>query len=205
MNDEVGQTDGHRRRTRVFACSVVGIGLAVLSAVLLWLGFRLPWQHDPLRLGVYEDLIEAQGYGFDAAAAEDGIEGYAVRARDEGQWLERIYVHPETGGEIRLTRSLRQNAPGLACTVRSLNAEGRAALVRAAGEFSPYLTARIAEAEQEYRRTEIWVRVTAPDFDISVTTDSLTLDSRPGEYTGMGIGRVIERFFWRLSRLSGKA
>ena len=122
-------------------------------------------------------------------------------ARGQGRWAERIYVHPETGGEIELTRNLWQDTPSLACTVRSLNAEGRAALVRVAGEFSPYLTARIAEAEQEYRRTGTWVRVTAPDFDISVTTDWLTLDSRPGEYAGMGAGRSIERLFWRLSRL----
>lgn len=191
------------RKARMLALGAAGAVLTV--AVLLWLAVRLPWRHDPLQVGVYERLIEGQGYVWRDVGAGGGVQGYAVRTRNQGRWAERIYVHPGTGGELMLKRNLRGDAPGHACTVRSLNEEGRAALVRVAAEFSPWLAKRIAEAEGQSRSTGRWVRVVAPDFDLSVTADDLTIDSRPGEYTGMGAGRLIERAFWKLSRLFGKA
>ncbi len=205
MSEEAKPSGPQSQRTRIITCGALCIGMLLLSMVLVWLAVRLSWRHDPLQIGVYERLLEAQGYVWEDSGADDGIEGYVLRSRGKGRWAERLYVHPENGGEIELTRNLWQSTPGMCCTVKSRNAEGRRALVRVAGEFSPWLTKRIAEAETQYERTGVWVRVMAPDFDLSVTTHSLTLDSYPGEYTGMGVGRVIVRVFWKLRRLVVKA
>jgi hypothetical protein len=185
---------------RLITCGVVAMAFSAVVLLIAWLGLRSPWTRDPFAIGAFEELIEAQGFVFEDTNEEDGLDGYVVREQGGGRWAERLYVHPETGAEIRLKRSIRGGDVGGACTVTSLNAGGREALVRVAEEFSPYLTRRIAEAAEESERIGQWVRVTAPDFDISVKPDWLSIDSRPGEYTGPGIvGRSIERLFWRLS------
>ena len=190
---------------RLITCSVVAIAFSAVVLLIAWLALRSPWTRDPFEIGAFEELIEAQGFVFEDTDEDDGVEGYVLREQGEGRWAKRFYVNPQTGGEIELTRSIRGSQVGNACTVRSLNAGGREALVRLAGEFSPYLTRRIAMAEDESVRTGRWVRVTAPDFDISVRTDWLTIDSRPGEYVGAGIvARSTQRLFWRLSRLAGR-
>jgi len=193
-----------RGRRRLMACGAIAAALPLLLIALAWLGLRRPWKHDPLAVGAFEQLIEAQGFLFEDTDKGDGLEGYALRRQGRGQWAERIYVDPSTGAQTELTRGFWHGRLQNSCTVTSRNAGGREALVRVAGEFSPYLSRRIARAEEQYARTGIWVRVTAPDFDIAVTPDSLSIDSRPAEQVGpIPVVRPVVYLFWRLSRLAG--
>jgi len=172
--------------------------------VSAWLGRCSPWRREPLAVGIFEELIEAQGFVFEDTDKDDGPEGYVLRRRGKGQWAVRIYVHAASGAEIELKRAFWQGELHEACTVNSRNAGGRAALVKLAGEFSPYLTERIAQAEKECAQTDRLVRVLVLDFDINVTSEWLEIDARPREPLCTGhVERVLWRWLWCAKRLTG--
>jgi hypothetical protein len=179
--------------------------VAVLAVALLaWRGCRSPWDRDPLSIGAFEDVLAGLGFVYEDTDLSDGLDGYVLRRRGGGQWAQRDYEHPDTGALIRLRRGYAHGALQASCTVRSLNDEGRAALHELAGAFSPHLERRILAAEQELPHSPTWVRVTALEFDVSVTRTSLTIDARSRELVGLGaLERGTNNLLWRIGGLFG--
>ena len=64
---------------RLISCGVIAAMFSMLVIALAWLALRLPWKQDPLALGVFEQLIEAQGFVFEDTDKGDGVEGYLLR------------------------------------------------------------------------------------------------------------------------------
>lgn len=190
-----------RRRIKLQTFKKILIGGIISGFLILSLAVflltRPLWRYDPMEIGIYEYLIEKYGYQF--KDHPDGLTGYDIKKVGKGKLAERIYMHPETGGQIHLTRNIRGGVPKNACKVMSSDPEGVKTLMNIAGDFSPSLRKRIEKARTEAGKTGIWVRVNAPDFDIGAHPDWLSLDSRPNEMTGSGkFVRAMERALWRI-------
>jgi len=194
--------DRRRRRRWLLGCAIAAMVLLFVVLPALWWAFRLPWRHDPLEVGVIEELIEARGYTFQDTAPGDGLEGYVLWERNQKQWASRHYRHARTTGWIELRRRFDNGELRSLCRVISRNAEGREALFQVVGEFSPSLLERTRAAEVENRKTSDPGLVLALDLKIRVTRKRLVIEACPRDDLVRGeFRRMVGRCCWRISEL----